>query len=140
MMLKQSLVVFSTLLIVSCNYETKKDTEAKSFAQSQVENRQIHTNLIGSWVIRINDLDNCNVCPTIRFSEDQSAAIASSDDSVKIWWAVKDGKLTIKNNGHLELGKIIDEGDYTLKFSRKKDFIDLFLKNVENGSTYTLTK
>ena len=114
-------------------------------AQNASENDQ--KKIIGEWaisgtksIISENETQTetetlCNVCPKVNFTIDQNAIIVNSVGKREIYiWKIVGNKISFVNIGSEKVDNETFSGEYELKFSQEKDFIELELINNKNSS------
>lgn len=79
----------------------------------------------------------CNVCPKVNFTIDQNAIIINPGGKREIYiWKITDNKISFVNIGSEKLDNITFSGEYKLKYSLEKHFIELELVENKNSSIF----
>lgn len=114
--------------------EIKPDDDKDENAANDAD----HSSLIGEWGIYMSVQNGvqvqCNACPTIIFNSDQTATLITPTKlEGKLKWTVTDEKLTLIPVDKEIVEKIFPDSLYEMTFTKKEDFIELELKQIEKG-------
>ncbi len=134
--MKYLIIVLTILFLYSCTLDNKSGKK-NELAGSTI---QIPNLLIGEWglaeTISKGVETKCNVCPKIKFYNDQTATVIfPSGEKGNLKWTVSDKKLILTIIDNTIIREIFPDSQYEMKFTQEKDFIELELK--QSGNEYS---
>lgn len=129
----KTFLLFFTLIFFNLNAQNASENDAKK--------------IIGEWTISKtksifsgNETQTeteivCNVCPKVNFTIDQNAIIINPGGEREIYiWKITGNKISFVNIGSKKVDNATFSGEYELKFSQEKQFMELELFENMNSS------
>jgi len=138
-----TLVIIGFALQFSSNFygNTKENNSSNNvlkFEPSATSDKTLK--LIGEWGIYVMGNAQCNVCPKINFYADRTAIVKLNGENQNIKWEIKSNILTIGNIDTNKVDRTFSDGEYEMKFTQEKEFVELQLTETKNNYSYTLRR
>jgi hypothetical protein len=135
--MKLSFAILTFLILCSCENSTKintvKNIDGENILNTQNDDtNKIRKELIGEWGIYVLISDgielNCNVCPRIKFEEQNNATITlPSGDIENYTWSLTTENLTLQTIDTESSENFLQNAIYKLNLIEEKEFTELIL-------------
>jgi hypothetical protein len=135
--MKTTTITLILLTLVSCDNKTKSDGDG---AKPIMEKAQ--DDLTGEWGISVTGYEDfgdhtdvyCNECPQVIFRVNGTGTITFPGGATEqMEWTRDKDKLKIKNISAGKNQGEFGDGEYSMIFEKKTDFIELKLKQIETS-------